>query len=82
MTSVAPREHLEGARRARQWLARFNKARDLIQLGAYTPGADAELDAAVKVHPKLVALLQQGMHEASPLPLSVKQLLSLNPAAA
>jgi flagellum-specific ATP synthase len=82
MTSVAPREHLEGARRARQWLAKVNKARDLIQLGAYAPGADAELDAAVKVYPKLVALLQQGMHEAAPMEASRKQLLALNPATA
>lgn len=78
MTSVAPRDHLDGARRARQWLARFNKARDLIQLGAYTPGADPELDAAVRVHPKLVALLQQGMHESAPLDASRRQLLALN----
>ena len=33
----------------RQLLSRFNKARDLIQLGAYAPGHDAELDTAV--HP-------------------------------
>jgi len=79
MTAVAPREHLEGARRARQWLAKFNKARDLIQLGAYTPGADPELDAAVRVHPQLLALLQQGMHDQAPLDLCRRQLLALNP---
>ncbi|TDM09409.1 MAG: flagellum-specific ATP synthase FliI [Ideonella sp. MAG2] len=56
MTSVATREHIEGARRARQWLARYNKAHDLIQLGAYTPGSDPELDAAVRVRPGLVRL--------------------------
>jgi flagellum-specific ATP synthase len=79
MTSVAPREHLDGARRARQWLARFNKARDLIQLGAYTPGADPELDSAVRVHPQLQQLLQQDMHDCAPLDLSRRQLLALNP---
>ncbi|HSI52083.1 MAG TPA: flagellar protein export ATPase FliI [Ideonella sp.] len=80
MTAVAPREHLEGARKARQWMAKFNKARDLIQLGAYVPGADPELDAAVKVHPQLTALLQQGMHERAPLEASRRALLRLNPA--
>jgi flagellum-specific ATP synthase len=79
MTAVAPREHLEGARRARQWLAKFNKARDLIQLGAYTPGADPELDAAVRVHPQLLALLQQDMHDQATLDKSRRQLLALNP---
>src|SRR5256885_744502 len=62
MTSVAPREHLAAARIARQALSRVTKARDLIQLGAYTPGADPELDAAVKMSPRLTALLQQDMH--------------------
>jgi flagellum-specific ATP synthase len=63
MTSVAPREQVAAARAARQTLARVNKARDLIQLGAYTPGADAELDAAVKMAPRLTAMLQQDMHD-------------------
>jgi flagellum-specific ATP synthase len=80
MTSVAPREHLDAARRARQWLAKFNKARDLIQLGAYVPGSDPELDAAVKVHPQLVSLLQQGMHEQATLEASRRALQRLNPA--
>jgi flagellum-specific ATP synthase len=80
MTSVAPREHLDAARRARQWLAKFNKARDLIQLGAYVPGSDPELDAAVKVHPQLVSLLQQGMHEQATLEASRRALQCLNPA--
>ena len=79
MTAVAPREHLEGARRARQWLAKFNKARDLIQLGAYSAGADAELDAAVRVQPQLQALLQQDMHDCATLAASRGQLLALQP---
>jgi flagellum-specific ATP synthase len=80
MTAVAPREQLDAARRARQWLARYNKARDLIQLGAYVPGADAELDAAVKVQPQMVQLLQQDMHERAGMEASRRQLQQLNPA--
>jgi flagellum-specific ATP synthase len=67
MPSVAPREQVEAARRARQLLAKVNKARDLIQLGAYTPGHDAELDAAVRLHPALTRALQQDMHERATL---------------
>ncbi len=76
MTSVAPKEHVEAARRARQLLAKFNKARDLIQLGAYAPGHDPELDAAVRAHPQLVALLQQDMHEVAPLELAKRILVA------
>jgi flagellum-specific ATP synthase len=67
MGSVAGREQVAAARRARQLLARYNKARDLIQLGAYAPGHDAELDQAVRLHPRLSALLQQDMHEPAAL---------------
>ncbi len=77
MTAVAGREHLLAARRMRQLLAKVNKARDLIQLGAYQSGHDAELDTAVRLHPKMNALLQQDMHERAPLEASRGQLCHL-----
>jgi flagellum-specific ATP synthase len=77
MTAVAEKPHVEAARRLRQLLAKYNKARDLIQLGAYTPGHDAELDAAVQAHPAIVSLLQQDMHEVAPLTACKRQLLHL-----
>ena len=67
MNAVAPKEQVDAARRARGVLARVNKARDLIQLGAYQAGQDAELDAALALHPKLVLMLQQDMHERATL---------------
>jgi flagellum-specific ATP synthase len=77
MSSVASREQVAAARRARQLLARYNKARDLIQLGAYVPGHDAELDLAVKLHSPLSALLQQDMHEPAALGDSFERLCEL-----
>jgi flagellum-specific ATP synthase len=77
MTSVAPREQIDAARRARHLLAKYNKARDLIQLGAYAEGRDAELDAAVRLHMPLAALLQQDMHERAPLAESWQDLRAL-----
>ncbi len=74
MTNVAGEPHLAAARRARQLWARHGRARDLIQLGAYAPGHDAELDAAVRLHPQLATLFQQGMHERSMLDASVARL--------
>jgi flagellum-specific ATP synthase len=64
---VASRGHVQAARRMRQLLAKVNKARDLIQLGAYQPGHDAELDTAVRLQPQMNALLQQDMHESAAL---------------
>jgi flagellum-specific ATP synthase len=74
MTSVAANEHIDAARRFRQLHARHHKARDLIQLGAYTPGHDAELDTAVRLHDPMTALLQQPMHQRAPMDQSVQQL--------
>ncbi len=75
MTAIAPREQVLAARRLRQMLARYNKARDLIQLGAYAPGHDHELDLAVRLQPQINALLQQDMHEPATLEAS-RQLLT------
>jgi flagellum-specific ATP synthase len=79
MTAVAGREHLQAARRMRQLLAKVNKARDLIQLGAYQSGNDAELDTAVRLQPAMNALLQQDMHERAALDMSRAQLCRLMP---
>jgi flagellum-specific ATP synthase len=77
MTSVAPKEQIHAARRVRQLLAKFNKARDLIQLGAYAPGHDTELDIAVQTQPQITALLQQDMLERAPLQDCQRQLMAL-----
>jgi flagellum-specific ATP synthase len=77
MGAVVPHEQVDAARRARQMLAKFNKARDLIQLGAYAEGRDSELDAAVRLHLPLATLLQQDMHERAPLADSWRDLRAL-----
>jgi flagellum-specific ATP synthase len=77
MTAVAPTEQQRAARRLRQWLARLNKARDLIQLGAYQPGHDAELDLAVRLGPQIHAYLQQDMRERAELDASRGALAAL-----
>jgi len=74
MGNVASTEHVEAARRFRQLHARHNKARDLIQLGAYAPGHDLELDTAVRLHVPMTALLQQGMQEPAPFEQSLARL--------
>ena len=67
MTAVAPRPQQQAARRLRQLMAKLTKARDLLQLGAYQSGHDAELDLAVRLAPQISSFLQQDMHERAPL---------------
>lgn len=77
MTSVSEPPHLEAARRFRQLHAKLTKARDLIQLGAYSPGHDPELDTAVRLQAAMSGLLQQDKHERATLSSSVHELRSL-----
>jgi flagellum-specific ATP synthase len=74
MNNVVPQAHAEAARRFRKLHSKHAKARDLIQLGAYAPGHDADLDSAVQLHPAMSALLQQDMHSPSTLAESLKRL--------
>ena len=77
MNAVVGREHVAAARRMRQLLAKVNKARDLIQIGAYAPGHDTELDTAVNLQTQMTALLQQDMQEMASMEHSHQQLLGL-----
>ena len=74
MGNVAEASHIEAARRLRQLHSRHAKARDLIQLGAYAPGHDADLDLAVALAPRTAELLQQDMHTRATLADSVQRL--------
>jgi len=74
MHNVASPTHLEWARQFRAAYSRYQKSRDLIQLGAYVPGSDPETDRAIALHPALQRFLQQGMHDAAPLASSLQAL--------
>jgi flagellum-specific ATP synthase len=45
--------------RARRLLSLYEEMADLIRLGAYVQGADAEVDAALRLKPQIEALLRQ-----------------------
>jgi flagellum-specific ATP synthase len=77
MTSVASKPHIQAARKLRQMLSKVNKAQDLIQIGAYQSGHDAELDNAVRLQPAMVGLLQQDMFEAASLSAACEQLMAV-----
>ena len=51
--------------RARRALSLYAEMEELIRIGAYRAGADAEVDEAVRVRPALEAVLSQGREEQS-----------------
>lgn len=54
-------------RKVRRLLARYTESEDLINVGAYVRGSDAELDEAVDRMPMINRFLQQGVEEKSTL---------------
>jgi len=67
MTAVVGPDQLEMARRFKALYSAHARNRDLLAVGAYVPGADRQLDAAIAAYPRIEAFLQQSMHEASSL---------------
>jgi flagellum-specific ATP synthase len=51
MAQVISHEHMMAARALKASMARHDRVRDLIPLGAYVPGADPITDKAVQLHP-------------------------------
>ena len=67
MHNVVTREHFEVARQFRAVYSRYQKSRDLVQVGAYVSGSDPALDVAIRLQPVMAKFLQQNMFEASSL---------------
>lgn len=55
----------------------YQQNRDLINVGAYQVGSDAEIDLAIKMQPQLMKFLTQGMDQAVSLGESYSQLQQL-----
>jgi FliI/YscN family ATPase len=67
MPAVTAPEHRAWAAQVRKLLATYEKARDLINIGAYVTGSDPEIDAAIESLPGIMALLQQSTQEFTPI---------------
>ncbi|HET9645566.1 MAG TPA: flagellum-specific ATP synthase FliI, partial [Burkholderiaceae bacterium] len=77
MPLVASRDHAEAARRLRVLLGRYQQVRELVPMGAYVAGLDAETDRAVQLHSRIEAFLCQGTREQSPFAQCVRQLMEV-----
>jgi flagellum-specific ATP synthase len=77
MTAVASPEQIELARRFKALYSRHRRNQDLLAVGAYVPGADRLLDAAIAAWPQMEAFLQQKMNEPSTLAEAFDRLAAL-----
>jgi flagellum-specific ATP synthase len=77
MTALIEPAQFETVRRFKQMLSRYQRNRDLISVGAYAPGHDAQLDQAIAMYPKIEAFLQQPMDERTDYDASISRMRSL-----
>jgi flagellum-specific ATP synthase len=74
MPSVVNAEHLAKAQLFKRVYSRYQQNRDLISVGAYTVGADKDIDFAIERMPHLRQFLQQGLSENIALDTAVERL--------
>jgi flagellum-specific ATP synthase len=77
MSSVVSDDDMVLARRFKRLCARLEENRDLIAIGAYRPGNDAELDSAVALRPAIESFLRQDMATATALADSQSALAAI-----
>ena len=76
-TQLATPAQQAAAAVVRRALAIYDEHRDLLAVGAYKPGGDAALDAAVARQPAIEAYLRQVDGAAVPLERTVVELVAL-----
>lgn len=78
MDAVVDREHAGAARTVRGFVGTYEQKRDLIAIGAYQKGHDAELDRAVSKQAAIDAFLKQDPREITPFADTVERVKKLS----
>ena len=74
---VCEPDHLRVARRVLSLIATYNDIEELVNIGAYVPGANLEFALAVQSRPKILSYLQQDSAVPCTLADAKKQLFEL-----
>ena len=77
MPDIADTEHLQAARELRRLYSTYQQNRDLISVGAYRPGSDPRIDAAIAKNPAILDFLQQDIDDAVDMSRSLSELSTL-----
>lgn len=77
MHTITTPEHQQYARHLKQLYSRYQRNKDLINVGAYASGSDRILDEAIRLVPNIEAFLQQQITEKCDVSESLAQLSAL-----
>lgn len=76
-SAVTSREQQETATRLRRMLAAHRSVKELVEIGAYVAGADADADAALARLPRIERFLRQRMDDLTPVDETWRRLEEL-----
>ena len=77
MNDIVGADHQQASRKFRRLVSLYLENRDLLLMGGYSPGQDAELDLAVSLWPELMNYIQQQENEKADFDGSRRELLKL-----
>ena len=77
MHTITGEDQQKLMRKLKQLVSRYQRNRDLINVGAYSAGSDPILDEAIAKNSQIEAFLQQGILEKVSIPQSLGELSSL-----
>lgn len=79
-STVASKPHRESAGKIRELLAAYEKAEDLINIGAYQTGSNRVIDTAIAHHDEIIGFLKQEREEEAFFKNSIEQLTDIKTA--
>jgi len=77
MHGLVSKLQFDQVRRFKQLYSRYQRNRDLVNVGAYVAGSDPLLDRAIAAYPLLEAYLQQDMQQCVSLEDGTNDLAAL-----
>ena len=77
MEQVVSNEHLQRAAYLKRILAAYRENEELIRLGAYARGSDADVDEALEKMSAIQSFLYQNLRESSTLEHTLKSLSAM-----
>ncbi len=77
MPNIVAEPQLKACYQLKRYYSRYQQVQQLLPLGAYQSGRDAELDRAVALYPAIEKFLCQGLHEKSDMADTQTQLAAL-----
>jgi flagellum-specific ATP synthase len=77
ISDLATPAHLEAASALRELLATYERAKDLINIGAYAQGSNPQIDQAIARLPAIKAFLRQKGGDVSPYEKTIQDLMAV-----